>query len=132
MRALSQDIIEWLAAEGHGTIGTDLFMAVEPDQPDDVVTAFDTGGSPDLMSGDHPIEEPTVMLRARNKDYRQGWERLDTLVRALTDDTRISVADSGAGYVGLWLMSGPMMIGRDEHERHRLTANLRCIRMEAD
>lgn len=131
MRPVSQDVAEYLAANSHGVIGTDLFIAVEPDAPDNVITIYDTGGMADAQSGAAFIEEPTIQVRARNKDYRDGWEKITDIVRALTGDTKVEVNGAGANYVGFWIQSGPMVVGRDDNQRHRLTANLRCLREES-
>ena len=130
MRALSQDVIEYLAAEALGTIGTDLFLAVEPDKPDEAITVYDTGGGPDLQSGDDYVQVPTVQIRSRGKDYREAWAKLHEIITKLAGDTVINVPNSSASYAGFWIVNGPMSIGKDEQERHMIVSNLRCIRSE--
>lgn len=105
-------------------VGTELFSAVEPAQPPDTITLFDTGGfAPDVTAN---YMRPTVQVRVRAVDYREGYARLLAVHDALADVLDYTLDDwryFGAGGVG-----EPELLGRDDQGRFWIVQNFQIQR----
>lgn len=119
MNAPSEDIKDMLVDDLSLVFGTNLFIGEEPTTPDDTVTIFDTPGfAPDLtMQNDGNYHRPSVQIRVRNQDYRDGW--------SLTNDIKVSLHGraqetwNGTLYSVLLAQSDPFFMGLDENRRAR-------------
>ena len=132
MRSPAHDIALYLAGLGVGTFGgaTSWALAVnrEPEAPDDVVTVYDTGGGEPFA--DIELYEPTIQVRARSKTFTTAYAKHEQIRSLLILPTvrMIGEADDLTRYVGIWMQSDILDIGRDENDRHLLTANYRILR----
>ncbi len=122
----SSDIATFLAAQGAGTIGTDIFVGMEPSEPDATITVYDTGGiapNPKFLR-----DEPQVQVRIRGavNDYQNAWikaqETKDILLGAQPQIL------NGTDYV-LFVQIGEMIaLGRDENNRPLIVSNWQLVR----
>lgn len=129
MKAPSHDIAIYLDAQGLGDLGASdgwrLAANVEASTPDDAITVYDTGGSAPVLF-DEGLKAPTIQVRVRSYDYAGAYTKQEEAFDALT---AIKGKDLGNHrYVGVWLTSDIIHAGRDENDRHILTANYQVER----
>jgi hypothetical protein len=118
---LIEAIADYLETEGVATKGTDMFLAVQPDSPDNCLTIYDTGGfAPD---NELPIKDPTIQVISRATDYETAkQEALDVYgeLHKLANQTL------GDFYIYLIeAMQEPGSIGRDSADRFEISCNYR-------
>ncbi len=124
----SLDIAEYmeLSGAGLGVLGTDLFIGNEPENPDFVITVYDTGGtSPNAR---FLRDEPTVQIRVRGKpgDYLSAWTKAQDIKDALLGlGTQVL---SGTNYVMFLQVGDVQSIGRDENDRPLIVTNWQLVR----
>lgn len=88
---VGMDIVNYLADNGYGTLGSDLFLGYMPDQQN-VVVVMETGGQgPYLDYGDDADQiRPSFQVLVRNSNYITGVERtanIRTLLQSITNTT---------------------------------------------
>lgn len=110
-----------------GGTGWAVSAHLEPDSPDNAVTVYDTGGlSPDTDELD--MMRPSFQIRVRSLSYADAYAKQiqirDLLI--LSDPVQASTSV----FVGIQMSSDILFIGRDEKNRHLLTANYQSIRTE--
>lgn len=126
MKSPAHDIGLFLEQKGLGTFGVELHVSREPTSPDFVTTIYDTGG-PAAALVNEQLRRPTIQVRVRSHDYVEAYNRQQAVHAALAvNETSFETDD--ARYVGCWLTSDIVSIGRDENERHLLTANYQLER----
>ena len=127
--ALLEDVGNYLATQGLGlSEGTNLFLGTLPDQPDDAVALYETGGgAPSLVDS---TDTPSWQVRVRNTDYATGRSMIETIWNALHGLT--AVALGGTTYKLIWALQSPVAVGRDIKQRHEWTANFRAYRENPD
>ena len=78
---LLTEIGAYLATKSIGTVGTDIFLGLMPDQPDNCIALFEYAGSPpDLhWAGEYP----GLQVRVRNTSYAAGREKIGEIMTAL-------------------------------------------------
>jgi hypothetical protein len=129
MKSPAHDLALHLAGLGIGTFGADsgwsINVSTEPAEPDTVITLYDTGGDePDTDELD--LLRPTFQVRVRGDDYPVVYSKQEAIRDALILPGRIETADSV--FLGIFMTSDILAIGRDDNDRHLLTANYRSIR----
>ena len=120
----------YLAANGHGTLGTNLFLAVMPDEPDVMTCVYETGGgAPDQTMGSAAwaIDRPTlqILCRAGRGDYpvaRDEAASIRALLGAVTEQTL-----SGINVMRISPSGGILPIGEDPLGRPVVSINFDCM-----
>lgn len=133
MNSPAHDVALFLVASGVGTLpwttGWAVSLALEPASPDDAVTVYDTGGqSQDTDELD--MKRPTFQVRVRSASYADAYAKQQEIRDLLTETSPIS--GSTSDFVDIALTSEISAIGRDDSNRHVLTANYRAIRTEKE
>lgn len=132
MNAPSDDIAQYLAAQGVGTFaatsGWAIYFAKEPQAPDSCVTVYDTSG--DSPDPDSAFWRPSVQVRIRANDYRDAYAKVEDVVNTLTVNA-ISFAQGGTKYVGAFQFGSPQFIGFDDNDRAIVVVNFNLIRQPA-
>lgn len=121
---------DYLAANGHGTLGTDLFLAVMPDEPDVMRCVYETGGgAPDQTMGPAAwaIDRPSlqVLCRAGRGDYpvaRDEAEAIRLLLGAVVEQTL-----SGINVMRIAPSGGILPVGEDALGRPVVSINFECM-----
>ena len=128
MNATAQDIKDFLIADSSlGLVfGTDLFCFKQPDEPDQCVTLYDTGGFAPNPS--YRYDRPTIQVRVRGDQngYRAAYDLANDIketLRAIHNETINSTR-----YIGIWIQSDIFSNGYDEKNRPELTFNVRIHR----
>lgn len=126
----AKDIADMLVSSGVGVFaaesGWSINVSREPVSPDTAITIYDTGGGPDV-NVDINMRQPTIQVRVRGYDYPEAYAKHEEIRSALCIPTFRDQGDHR--YVGVWMQSDILSIGRDDNDRHLLTANYRIERM---
>lgn len=125
MARLTDDIAEYLAAQGIGTVGTDIFVDHLPDLPDSCVAVMQTGGQqPSIYL---PTKRPTFQVIVRNATHPGGEDRLAS-VRGLLHNLYNTPLNSGQTYAYyVQASSEGGFIGKDAAGRYEFSANFQCL-----
>lgn len=88
---VGMDIVNYLADNGYGTLGSDLFLGYMPDQQNAVVVMETGGQGPYLDYGDDADQiRPSFQVLVRNSNYITGVEKavdIRSLLMALSNTT---------------------------------------------
>ncbi len=117
-----KNLAEYLEDEGHGTVGTNIFIGKIPSEaPNNCVIVYDTGGvAPDTYI---PTRSPSAQIYVRNTSYETGKEKIEAIVSSLHKEANFSI-QTGEQYVYYAkLMQEPSHIGQDENDRQEFSAN---------
>jgi hypothetical protein len=123
-----------LASAGLGTIGTDLFLAHEPPDPDALIALHEYGGTAPLhaQGTDAPaLEMPRVQVvtRGARDDYTGARERAERAYRALGGISNRTI--QGTWYVRVRALQSPFSLGPDANGRHRIAFNVEVTKAPA-
>lgn len=127
MNAVSFDIMTLLAANGHGTIGTDLSAMAWLEGVQEQILVIDTGSiERDLAL---QSEQPTFQILARGKkndDLKTTHDKLRLIHEFLLPLSTTTI--NGKDYLSFFPISAPTGIGRDKNDRAVFTANYSTFR----
>ena len=118
------DISTYLKNQGVGTPGTDMFLGLMPDQPDDCVALFEYAGSPPDLHWNG--EYPGLQVRVRNKSYAAARTKIGeamTTLHGLHEQTL-----SGTRYLLIKARGSPEVLKRDNNNRVELFVNFEIIK----
>ena len=82
------DIATYLAAQGHGVLGSSILVGALPDSVDTCVAVYDLGGG--AWDRAVSLERPLVQIRVRSLSYGDGFAAAYAIAKelhALTDET---------------------------------------------
>jgi hypothetical protein len=118
------EISAYLATKNVGTVGTDIFLGLMPDQPDNCVALFEYAGSPPDL---HWLGEyPGLQVRARDKSYASARTKIGevmALLHGLHEQTL-----SGTRYLLIKARGSPEILKRDANNRVELFVNFEIIK----
>lgn len=129
MKTPAHDTALFIASlAGFGAFGGDsgwpVYVGREPLEPVNVVTVYDTGGSPDVLIDN--VQEPSIQVRVRANSYAQGYAKAQEARRALQEAMSVTI---DGGQVVQWIGQGNInYIGRDDKDRCLFTDNYRMMR----
>ena len=118
------DIGNYLQAQGIGTLGTNIFLGLIPDEPDNCVALFEYAGSPpDLhWSGEYP----GLQVRVRNKSYAAARTKIGEVMEKLHGLHEQTL--SGTRYLLIKARGSPEVLKRDNNNRVELFVNFEIIK----
>lgn len=131
MNPVAYDIGKILENEGIGTFGTDIFASKEPDQPDNCITVYNTGGFPDecLDTGISQNELCNFQVRVRNNDYLTAYTVMTSIRNEIEKAKYKTITDSnGVTFYSIWATSLPIDLQRDTTNRCIVVQNYSCLR----
>jgi hypothetical protein len=113
---ISEDITTYLATQGMGTVGTDIFYEYQPENPAACITVFDAGGP----SPEEPPESwRELYVQVRSPDHATGyaniWAALSSILYPTTPDGTFAVGENQ--YIAQ-LQDIPSITARDELGRY--------------
>lgn len=128
MNAASQDIKDMLEAESIGLVfREDLFIGIQPEAPDDIVTIYDMGGMPPQLTMDVAKQEnPGIAIQVRNRDYVAGYAIAEQIKDSLHG--RAHESWNGTLYMAIYCISGPFALEWDENRRIIFSINFNVMR----
>jgi len=118
------DIGNYLQAQGVGTSGTDMFLGLMPDQPDNCIALFEYAGSPPDLHWNG--EYPGLQVRVRNKSYAAGRAKIGEVVNELHGLHEQVL--SGTRYLLIKARGSPEILKRDNNNRVELFVNFEIIK----
>ena len=121
------DIGNYLQAQGIGTLGTNIFLGLMPDQPDNCVALFEFAGSPPDLHWEG--EYPGLQVRVRNTGYAAGRVKIEEVVTELHGAHELTL--NGTRYLLIKARGSPEVLKRDANNRVELFVNFEII-MERD
>jgi len=131
MNPASQDIATYLQGKENLdlTIGENLFIGREPNKPSSLVTIFDVAGPGPkvVMSGTVLFSMPSIQIRVRNIDYRDGWAVIND-IKVLLHCFRGTL--SGTVYAGISCRQEPALLDYDDGGRVRFVSTFTCQRTQ--
>lgn len=119
---LAKKIADYLASQGIGTVGSDLFVEFLPDSPDNVVAIYSTGGFNFNYSSVLGYDNPTIQVRVRNTDQLAAYNKIAAVYDKLQGLNTVTLDGSSIINVQA-LQSAPTTIGRDAKNRAEYTQN---------
>lgn len=130
MATILESVGDYLAAQGQGTLGTNLFLAVMPETPDTCVAVYENAGSsPSFTMGAAPfaIDRPLIQVicRSARSDYpgaRDKAESIRYLLGAVTEQTL-----SGVHVMRIESQGSIVPMGEDENQRPMVSVNFECM-----
>jgi hypothetical protein len=120
------DIAARLAAQGFGTVGTNIFVNYKPPTPDNlIVVSGYAGQAPERTHDTSGNARPSVQVWVRNTSAANGrtiigniWNNLDGLSNITLSSTFYPAIDA---------ISSPESTGKDENGRQEYATNFSTI-----
>lgn len=129
MNAIAIDIKDMLVADSSlGLILADnLFIAREPDQPDNCVTLYDIAGAqPDITLNNENYNRDAFQVRVRNNSYIAGMQQMYAIIDSLHG--RINEEWNNTTYTFIRMYMPPFVLQWDENNRIVIVASLEAQR----
>lgn len=122
--SMISDIATYLAAQGLGTVGTDIFYSYLPDAGDDLLTVLDTGGQqPDIYL---PTKEPTFQILIRASTYTAGKTKLDSVRTALHNKYQTTIGSTYFFFIQAASEGGHLGRNPDTRGLDEFSINFHC------
>lgn len=118
------DIGTYLKNQGIGTPGTDIFLGLLPDQPDNCIALFEYAGSPPDLHWNG--EYPGLQVRVRNISYAAGRAKIGEVVDLLHGLHEKEL--SGTRYLLIKARGSPEVLKRDSGNRIEFFVNFEIIK----
>lgn len=118
------EIGTYLQSQGTGTLGTDLFLGLMPDQPDNCIALFEYAGSPPDLHWNG--EYPGLQVRVRNKSYAMARSKIGEVMEKLHGLHGQTL--SGTRYLLIKARGSPEVLKRDNNNRVELFVNFEIIK----
>lgn len=118
------DIGNYLQAQGIGTLGTNIFLGLIPDEPDNCVALFEYAGSPPDLHWNG--EYPGLQVRVRNKSYAAARTKIGEVAKKLHGLHEQML--SGTRYLLIKARGSPEVLKRDNNNRVELFVNFEIIK----
>lgn len=129
MKAVTEDIKEIL--ELNADLGLhfskNLFIAIEPSQPDNCVTLYDTPSVEETTLTTQPYQYMSCQIRIRHKSYVSGMQLAWDIVEHLKTFVGY-LALSGFTYTNIRCTTLPFHLGADDNNRQIIIINIETQR----
>ena len=118
------NIGNYLQVQGIGTLGTNIFLGMIPDKPDNCIALFEYAGSPPDLHWNG--EYPGLQVRVRNKSYAAARTKIGEVMAALHGLHEQTL--SGTWYLLIRARGSPEILKRDNNNRVELFVNFEIIK----
>ena len=119
-----REIGAYLATQNVGTVGTDIFLGLMPDQPDNCIALFEYAGSPPDLHWNG--EYPGLQVRVRDKSYAAARTKIGEVMEKLHGLHEQTL--SGTRYLLIKARGSPEILKRDNNNRVELFVNFEIIK----
>ena len=121
---LISEVATYLAAEGLGTVGTNIFYSHLPDNTDECLVVLDTGGvNPDIYI---PTKSPTFQIIIRSATYTLGKAKLDSVRSALHNFYNDYLVSGQTYFYSINALSEGGHLGRNDRGLDEFSINFIC------
>lgn len=119
---IGEAFMRYLAGEGYGTVGDDLFLGFQPDSPANCITIYDT--SPPVLpeSQGLKVDQMTCQVLVRNDDYLQARDIIQAIHKGIVG---FSGTMGEFTVTAVFIDRTPASIGLDEKGRAEWSAHYR-------
>lgn len=113
----------YLASQGQGTVGTDLFEGLLPPTPVTCTVLYERPGRPPVRASAKTIvaERPTLQIVVRSAVYETGYDRIKAARTLLNNFSGLM---SGVRYLEIIQNQGIHTLGTDEARNFLFSLNL--------
>ena len=118
------EIGAYLATKSIGTVGTDIFLGLMPDQPDNCVALYEYAGSPPDLHWNG--EYPGLQVRVRNKSYAAARTKIGEVMEKLHGLHEQTLSDTR--YLLIKARGSPEVLKRDNNNRIEVFVNFEIIK----
>lgn len=118
------EIGAYLATKSIGTVGTDIFLGLMPDEPDSCIALFEYAGSPPDLHWNG--EYPGLQVRVRDKSYAAARAKIGEVMEQLHGLHEQML--SGTRYLLIKARGSPEVLKRDANNRVELFVNFEVIK----
>jgi len=117
------EVAEYLEDNSIGTVGVDIFVDFLPDDDNNVIAIYNTGGeTPDI---DIPVGNPTFEVLVRNESTATAYSKITSIVNLLHQKYNLELIADGNYYYYILLTGEINLLGKDEKQRSEYSANFR-------
>lgn len=125
-----ESIGDYLVSNGHGTLGSTIFLAVMPESPDAMVCVYESGGqSPSLTLGAaaFAVDRPSIQVvcRATRGDYPTARDKAQSIRTLLASVVAQTI--SGISIMRIEASGSLIPMGEDENLRPMVSVNFDCM-----
>lgn len=121
---VAHDIAEYLEDQTIGTVGTDIFVGIMPNTPDDCIVIWPYAGQPPDIIWDG--EYPSINVKVRNTAQDTGWTKIYSIMKALHKLTNTTIESTL--YHRIEAMGSPAYLERDQNNRYIFNINFSIIK----
>lgn len=130
MATILEALGDYLQAQNKGTLGTNLFLGMLPDSPDQCVAVYeDQGGEPrfSLGTGGIQIDQPNIQIicRSSRDDYPGARDKAEEIRQLLSAITETEM--SGIRVMRIMPVGSVLPLGVDPEHRSVVSINFRCM-----
>lgn len=121
---LIDEIAQYLAANGIGTLGTNIFEGDMPTTPDACICIYETTG----LAAEHdiPLHSPSFQVMIRNTELDLGQAVAFSIRNLLHNQYNLQFATNGTYVYSCNLIAEGGHIGRDDNGRDLFSLNFQC------
>jgi hypothetical protein len=121
---LLDELSAYLAANGIGTLGTDIFIGQLPESPDAACALYEYGGiapAHTIGGGTAKYERPRVQVVARALTYSAARSKIESIYTLL--DAVAGAMLSSVRYLRIEAVQSPAFLERDANNRVTMVCN---------
>jgi hypothetical protein len=130
MATILEAIGDYLEDNGFGTLGTNIWLGIQPQTPDQTVTVYENAGSsPTFTMGpggiriDYPMLQ--IVVRGVERDYPDARDKAENIRQLLAAVLETTI--SGVHIMRIEPMGSVNMLGVDGKQRPLISVNFRCL-----
>lgn len=118
---LAEALMDYVAGQSFGTVGTDMGVGYQPDTPDRFIAFFDESAAVIEDSQAYGVDNCGVQIIMRSADYVDARDTLQLIHKAIVAFS----GDLGDGttVTAIFISQNPAWIGRDKRERHEWSSH---------
>lgn len=130
MATILEAVGDYLVAQLAYVYNTNLFLAVMPDSPDILSTIYENSGSPPQFTmgvSGITLDQPMVQVITRGgvEDYVSARDRAMAIRDVLAQV--VNVTSAGVKIMRIEPFGSTNQLGTDNHRRHMISVNYRCL-----
>src|SRR5689334_7983317 len=126
-----QEIALYLQSLSLGALGTDLFISLMPDEPDNAACLYQYAGKEYdyTLDGEREADKPGLQVVVRGVTHALAEARMNSLFQILSGLHNTSLSD--VQYYSILAIASPFTLGIDARQRHKLAVNFAVTRLDA-
>jgi len=123
MNLTVDDLADYLATNGMGTVAHDIWPGQRPESPDEVLTLMEyPGGAPGYTQSGVVSENPQVQVSTRGRDYEETRKRCQRAWALFSMFVNRNL--NGVWYYRIMPQHSVFLAGRDQNGRHIFAFNM--------